>query len=103
MVILITGGAGFIGSNLIHYWLQEHSEDVIVNFDALTYAGNLANLEQIENHSQYRFFQGDLRNSDQIDEVLAHMETAFSGLEPEVVEKLKWGNMAALKAETTIP
>ena len=71
MVILITGGAGFIGSNLIHYWLQEHSEDVVVNFDALTYAGNLANLEQIENHPQYRFFHGDLRNTDQIDEVFS--------------------------------
>mgnify|MGYP000993828176 CR=1 FL=1 len=71
MVILITGGAGFIGSNLIHYWLQEHSEDVVVNFDALTYAGNLANLEQVENHPQYRFFHGDLRNTDQIDEVFS--------------------------------
>ena len=71
MVILITGGAGFIGSNLIHYWLQEHSDDVVVNFDALTYAGNLANLEQIENHPQYRFFHGDLRNTDQIDEVFS--------------------------------
>ena len=71
MVILITGGAGFIGSNLIHYWLQEHSDDVVVNFDALTYAGNLANLEQIENHPRYRFFHGDLRNTDQIDGVFS--------------------------------
>ena len=44
MIILITGGAGFIGSNLIHYWLAQNPGDTIVNFDALTYAGNLANL-----------------------------------------------------------
>ena len=69
MVILITGGAGFIGSNLIHYWLAKHPGDTIVNFDALTYAGNLANLAGVESNPNYHFFQGDLRKQEQLDEV----------------------------------
>ena len=69
MVILITGGAGFIGSNLIHYWLAQNPGDTIVNFDALTYAGNLANLAGVESNPNYHFFQGDLRKQEQLDEV----------------------------------
>ena len=69
MVILITGGAGFIGSNLIHYWLAQNPGDTIVNFDALTYAGNLANLAEVESNPNYHFFQGDLRKQEQLDEV----------------------------------
>ncbi|MBF0286331.1 MAG: dTDP-glucose 4,6-dehydratase [SAR324 cluster bacterium] len=61
MKIMITGGAGFIGSNLILSWLENHPEDILVNFDCLTYAGNLANLKEIENHSNYHFYKGDLR------------------------------------------
>ena len=59
MVILITGGAGFIGSNLIHYWLAQNPGDTIVNFDALTYAGNLANLAGVESNRNYHFFQAE--------------------------------------------
>ena len=69
MVILITGGAGFIGSNLIHYWLAQNPGDKIVNFDALTYTGNLANLAGVESNPNYHFFQGDLRKQEQLDEV----------------------------------
>ena len=69
MVILITGGAGFIGSNLIRYWLAQNPGDTIVNFDALTYAGNLANLAGVESNPNYHFFQGDLRKQEQLDEV----------------------------------
>ena len=72
MVILITGGAGFIGSNLIHYWLAQNPGDTIVNFDALTYAGNLANLAGVESNPNYHFFQGDLRKQEQLDEVFEH-------------------------------
>ena len=69
MVILITGGAGFIGSNLIHNWQAQNPGDTIVNFDALTYAGNLANLAGVESKPNYHFFQGDLRKQEQLDEV----------------------------------
>ena len=58
--LLVTGGAGFIGSNFVHYWLKNHPEDRVVNLDALTYAGNLNNLTKIENLPNYRFVQGNI-------------------------------------------
>jgi len=60
---MITGGAGFIGANLVLHWLRHQPDDLVVNFDALTYAGNLANLEEIKDLPNYRFFHGDLRNA----------------------------------------
>ena len=66
MNLMITGGAGFIGANLVMHWLRKHPDDLVVNFDALTYAGNLANLEEVKNHPNYRFFHGDLRNTMEI-------------------------------------
>jgi dTDP-glucose 4,6-dehydratase len=60
MKLLVTGGAGFIGSNFILYWMGNHPEDQIVNFDKLTYAGNLENLKAIENNSNYTFIHGDI-------------------------------------------
>jgi len=60
MKLLITGGAGFIGSNFIHYWLKNNSSDEVVNLDKLTYAGNLDNLKDIENNSNYSFVKGDI-------------------------------------------
>ena len=63
MNLMITGGAGFIGANLVLHWLRHHPDDLVVNFDALTYAGNLANLEDVKNLPNYRFFHGDLRNT----------------------------------------
>lgn len=66
MNLLITGGAGFIGANLILHWLEKHSEDRILNFDCLTYAGNLTNLTPIETHPQYCFFKGDLCSREDI-------------------------------------
>jgi dTDP-glucose 4,6-dehydratase len=60
MKLLITGGAGFIGSNFIHYWLKNNSADKIINLDKLTYAGNLDNLKDIENNNNYRFVEGDI-------------------------------------------
>ena len=60
---MITGGAGFIGANLVLHWLRHHPDDLVVNFDALTYAGNLGNLEDVKDLPNYRFFHGDLRNA----------------------------------------
>lgn len=60
MKLLITGGAGFIGSNFIHYWLAKYPKDKIVNLDVLTYAGNLANLTDIEDNPNYKFVKGDI-------------------------------------------
>lgn len=63
MKLLVTGGAGFIGSNFIHYWLTNHPQDYITNFDKLTYAGNLENLKDVENYPNYRFIMGDICDS----------------------------------------
>ena len=63
MKLLVTGGAGFIGSNFILYWLKKYPQDNIVNLDKLTYAGNLENLKSIEKNPNYEFVQGDICNS----------------------------------------
>ena len=66
MKLLVTGGAGFIGSNFIRYWIKNHPDDEIVNFDKLTYAGNLENLKDIEKNQNYSFFHGDISNTEQV-------------------------------------
>ena len=60
MRLLVTGGAGFIGSNFILYWLKHHPQDQIVNLDKLTYAGNLDNLKSVEKNPNYQFIKGDI-------------------------------------------
>ncbi|MEO8581230.1 MAG: dTDP-glucose 4,6-dehydratase [Patescibacteria group bacterium] len=70
MRILVTGGAGFIGSNFIHHWLQHYPDGEIVNFDLLTYAGSLTSLTDVENNPRYRFIKGDIRNAQQVQEAM---------------------------------
>jgi len=70
MKILVTGGAGFIGSNFIHYWLKKYPEDQIINFDVLTYAGNLDNLRDIENNPNYKFIKGDITDEEAVNEAV---------------------------------
>ena len=60
MKILVTGGAGFIGSNFILYWMKKYPQDAIVNLDKLTYAGNLDNLETVSSLPNYTFIKGDI-------------------------------------------
>ncbi len=62
MKILITGGAGFIGGNFIHYMVNKYPKDLIVNLDLLTYAGNLETCKSVENRDNYRFIRGDVSN-----------------------------------------
>jgi dTDP-glucose 4,6-dehydratase len=68
--LLVTGGAGFIGSNFVHYWLAQHPPDRLVVLDALTYAGNLANLELVKSHPAFRFVHGDICDSERVQELL---------------------------------
>jgi len=62
--ILVTGGAGFIGSNFINYILRSRKDILIFNLDKLTYAGNLQNLKSVENHPNYTFVKGDIVNDE---------------------------------------
>jgi len=74
MKLLVTGGAGFIGSNFIHYWLAKHPTDEIINLDLLTYAGNLANLADIADQPNYRFVQGDIVSDEVVDELVGQVD-----------------------------
>ena len=65
--ILVTGGAGFIGSNFIPYFLDKYENYKIINLDSLTYAGNLENLKEVENSSRYKFIKGDICNQDLVE------------------------------------
>ncbi len=70
MKLLVTGGAGFIGSNFVHYILREHSEWQITNLDKLTYAGNLENLKDIAGEKRYSFVKGDIADVALVDKLL---------------------------------
>lgn len=67
--ILVTGGAGFIGSNFLHYILSKYKDIHVVNLDALTYAGNLMNLESVKDDPRYTFVKGDIRDRELIGEL----------------------------------
>ncbi|AWV36040.1 dTDP-glucose 4,6-dehydratase [Paenibacillus odorifer] len=98
MKLLVTGGAGFIGSNFVLYMLQQHPDYEIVNVDALTYAGNLENLKAIENNPNYTFVKADITDVTAMDELIsqgvdvvvnfaAESHVDRSILEPEVFVK----------------
>ncbi|EOW9526948.1 dTDP-glucose 4,6-dehydratase [Bacillus cytotoxicus] len=70
MNILVTGGAGFIGSNFIHYILRTHQTYRIINYDLLTYSGNLDNLQSVHQDSRYFFVQGDIQNRELVQNVI---------------------------------
>ena len=67
--ILVTGGAGFIGANFVPYFIENNPEYHVVNLDLLTYAGNLENVAEVENHPRYTFVQGDICDSNFIKEL----------------------------------
>ncbi len=73
--VLVTGGAGFIGSNFVRFVLRERSEWSVVNYDALTYAGNLENLRDVENDPRYLFIHGDIRDRDAMIDALRGCDT----------------------------
>ncbi|MBI4130378.1 dTDP-glucose 4,6-dehydratase [Candidatus Roizmanbacteria bacterium] len=75
MKLLITGGAGFIGANFILYWMNHHPDDSIVNFDKLTYAGNLENLKTLEGNSRYTFVKGDITDGSCVDRAMDGVDT----------------------------
>jgi len=74
MRLLVTGGAGFIGSNFVHHVLREHPEDEVIVLDALTYAGNLENLAEWEGNGRFRFVKGDIADPETVDPLVAECD-----------------------------
>jgi dTDP-glucose 4,6-dehydratase len=78
MRILVTGGAGFIGSNFIRMYLARHPDSKIVNLDKLTYAGNLENLKEIEKDSRYSFVRGDICDAGVVNDVMQGVDAVVN-------------------------
>ncbi len=74
MKLLVTGGAGFIGTNFIRYWLKTYRRDSIINLDKLTYAGRRENLSDLENSNRYTFIRGDITNKKVVDSVIKNVD-----------------------------
>lgn len=74
MRLLVTGGAGFIGSNFILYWLNKHQKDFIINLDSLTYAGNLANLNSVIGFPNYKFVKGSILDAGLVNKILKDVD-----------------------------
>ncbi|MEA2098265.1 MAG: dTDP-glucose 4,6-dehydratase [Patescibacteria group bacterium] len=77
MKLLITGGAGFIGSNFIHHILGKYPDYEVINIDKLTYCGNLENLEKVKDHEKYKFIKCDICDSEKIDEIFQEEKPDF--------------------------
>ncbi len=90
--ILVTGCAGFIGSNFVPYFLEKYPEYLIVNLDLLTYAGDLENLKEIENNHNYKFIKGDICNRELI-------EFIFTEYDIQGVNGIPNGYIAATEGE----
>jgi dTDP-glucose 4,6-dehydratase len=75
MKLLVTGGAGFIGSNFILYWMKNYPADQIVNLDSLTYAGNLENLRDVEKNPNYKFIHGNICDLNIVDQVMEGIDS----------------------------
>ena len=98
--ILVTGGAGFIGSNFILYWIKNHPQDQIINFDDLTYAGNLENLVSVEKNPNYKFIKGNIVQPQEVDPVMedidivvhfaaeSHVDRSILGPQPFVLSNV---------------
>jgi len=101
--ILVSGGAGFIGSNFIPYFIEKYKDYKIINLDKLTYAGNLNNLKEVENSSSYSFIRGDICDKTLVEKVFnendirgvihfaaeSHVDNSISGPEPFIDTNIK--------------
>jgi dTDP-glucose 4,6-dehydratase len=66
MAIFVTGGAGFIGSQFVRDWVERYPSNTVINFDKLTYAGNLENLSSVASHPSYRMIRGDICDASEV-------------------------------------
>jgi dTDP-glucose 4,6-dehydratase len=109
--ILVTGAAGFIGSNFVQFWAEQHPTDTIVGFDALTYAGNLSSLEPVAQHERFTFIKGDIRDGEAVHEIIkregidtivhfaaeSHVDRSIHGPDPFIETNVR-GTHELLKA-----
>lgn len=72
--ILVTGGAGFIGSNFLHYWSKRYPDDALLNIDALTYAGNRENFSDLLNRPNFHFFKLNINDSQKLDSLMTDID-----------------------------
>jgi dTDP-glucose 4,6-dehydratase len=72
--LLVTGGAGFIGSNFVHYWLRQHPEDKLINLDALTYAGSLESIRDCESNPNYTFIRGSINDKELVNRIMVDVD-----------------------------
>ena len=112
--LLVTGGAGFIGANFVHYWLNTYPNDRVIVLDALTYAGNVANLEPVESNPKFRFVHCDildyelsvsLLRDESIDTIVhfaaeSHVDRSITGPDAFIETNVK-GTHELLKAAKT--
>ncbi|MCK5387093.1 MAG: GDP-mannose 4,6-dehydratase, partial [Gammaproteobacteria bacterium] len=112
--ILVTGGAGFIGANFVHYWLRTYPDNRVVVLDALTYAGNVANLDSVKSNPNFRFVHGDildyelslkLLREEKIDTIVhfaaeSHVDRSITGPDAFIETNVK-GTHELLKAAKT--
>ncbi|PIW93304.1 MAG: dTDP-glucose 4,6-dehydratase, partial [Candidatus Moranbacteria bacterium CG_4_8_14_3_um_filter_43_15] len=74
MKMLVTGGAGFIGSNFVRYILKKYPDYQVINLDLLTYAGNLENLKDVEKNLNYKFVKGDIADKNLVNELVKDID-----------------------------
>jgi len=113
--LLVTGGAGFIGANFVHYWLQKYPRDHVIVLDVLTYAGNRANLDRVDSKYEFTFVTGNICDQNLVEDLLrehrvdtlvhfaaeSHVDSSISG--PDAfIETNILGTYALLKATKTV-
>ena len=101
MKILVTGGAGFIGSNFVRHLLATHPEDSVLNLDKLTYAGNLENLRDVERDPRYRFVAGDVCDAALVGELMAGVDAVVHMAAETHVDKSNLGADDFLRTNVT--
>jgi len=100
MKYLITGGAGFIGSNFIHYLIKSNSEAQIINLDKLTYCGNLENLTEVADLPNYRFVQGDICDIERVSELIKQVDCVINfAADTHVDRSIKFGGAPFIQTD----
>ena len=87
MNLLVTGGAGFIGSNFIHYILSKYPDYKIINLDALTYCGRLENTTDFENNKNYKFIHGNICDRDLVNKIVKRVDIIIHAAAESFVDR----------------